>query len=80
MLQRGSASLPLATERMDLLVALAPGQPFYVSLDVRSSTDHGMVGDITSHDAQGRVYARVIGAAVTLSERLNHQFKEAVHP
>ena len=80
MLQRGSASLPLCSERMEILAALAPGQPFYVSLEVRSSTDHGMVGDITSHDAQGRVYARVIGAAVTLSERLNHQFKEAVHP
>lgn len=80
MLQRRSGSLPLRNERMELLAPLAPGQPFYVSLEVRSSTDHGMVGDIISHDAQGRVYARVLGAEVTLSERLNRQFQEAARP
>ena len=49
-----------------------------VSLDVQSSRDNSMTADITSHDADGRIYTRIKGATVTVSKQLNQLFARAV--
>ncbi len=55
----------------------AAGAPFYVSLEVRSHSESGLVADIIAHDAEGKVYTRVDGAEVTISAQLNRLFTPA---
>ena len=48
----------------------------FVLMDVESITKHTLLADVTSFDAEGRIYSEVTGAEITLSERLNELFLE----
>jgi hypothetical protein len=45
-----------------------------VSMEVKDSSDSKLAADIFTHDENGRLYARVLGAQVTISKQLNHLF------
>jgi len=69
-----AGSLPLFTERGEQFRPIPFGETTYVSMEVRESSSSKLVADIITHDENGRVYARVLGAQVTISEQLNHLF------
>jgi len=69
-----AGSLPLRAGRGEQYRPIPFGATTYVSMDVQHSTSAKLVADITTHDADGRIYARVIGAEVTISPQLNHLF------
>lgn len=72
-----AASLPLQCRMMEHFRAIPGGQPFYVSMTVQSSNSTQLVADITSHDEDGKIYSRMLGAEVTISKQLNQLFAEA---
>jgi hypothetical protein len=76
-LQYDAACLPLRAERGEHFRAAPPGEVTYTTLRVRSSSEHGVTSDAYVHDAAGCLYARVLGAEVTLSRRLNPLFVQA---
>jgi NAD(P)-dependent dehydrogenase (short-subunit alcohol dehydrogenase family) len=73
----GAGSLPLRAQSGEHYRAPAPGEKFYVSLEVRSHSESSLVADIIAHDAAGEVYTRVDGAEVTISAQLNRLFTPA---
>lgn len=46
----------------------------YVTMNVESLSKHTLVADVVSYDLDGRLYSKVQGAEITLSERLNELF------
>jgi NAD(P)-dependent dehydrogenase (short-subunit alcohol dehydrogenase family) len=48
----------------------------YATLEVREHTPRRLVADVTVHDAEGRLYSRVTGAEITLSERMTTLFQD----
>ncbi len=77
-----AGSLPLLTKRGEQFRPIPFGRTTYVSMEVKESTDSKLVADIFTHDADGRIYSRVLGAEVTVSKKLNKLFapstKEAI--
>jgi NAD(P)-dependent dehydrogenase (short-subunit alcohol dehydrogenase family) len=71
-------ALPQHAERGEVFRRMPFDQRLYVSLEVRSSTEHRLVADSFAHDERGRLYMQVLGAEVTPSERLNRPFVAAV--
>ncbi len=71
-----AGSLPLKAQSGTQFRPLPFDELFYVSLDVRSSTELALVADLTAHDAEGDVYTQVSGAEVTVSKRLNALFQQ----
>ena len=69
-----AGSLPLHTDRGEQFRPIPFNQTTYVSMEVKESTDSELVADILTHDENGRLYARVLGAKVTISKQLNHLF------
>jgi NAD(P)-dependent dehydrogenase (short-subunit alcohol dehydrogenase family) len=72
-----AGGMPLRAERIEHFRMLAPGERFYVSMDVQNSSESSLVADVTVHDAEGRIYLRVSGTAVTISQRLNTLFAQS---
>jgi hypothetical protein len=72
-----AGSLPLRAQVGTYYGSPSAGAPFYVSLEVRSHTESGLVADIIAHDSDGKIYTRVDGAEVTISEQLNRLFTPA---
>ena len=72
---RNAGSLPLSAQRSEQYLPVSFGETYYVTLEVESVSEHELAGTTTVHDAAGRVHMRVLGARVTLSERLNALFR-----
>jgi 1-acyl-sn-glycerol-3-phosphate acyltransferase len=72
-----AASLPLHYQRYEVFRPLRTGDVFYVSMDIRNSTETKLVSNITAHDGHGRVYSRMHGAEVTISKQLSRHFRPA---
>ena len=66
-----AGSLPLSCQQGEYLRPLPFETPFYVTLTVRESNDMNLTADIVACDEQGQLYARLMGAKVTISKRLN---------
>jgi NAD(P)-dependent dehydrogenase (short-subunit alcohol dehydrogenase family) len=69
-----AASLPLKIQRVDQYRTLPFDGTYFASLEVQTSSETGLVANVTAHDASGRVYTVVTGAEVTISPRLNRLF------
>ncbi|HHJ07485.1 MAG TPA: SDR family NAD(P)-dependent oxidoreductase [Anaerolineae bacterium] len=69
-----AGSLPLQARRGEQYRPIPFGETSFVSMEVKESADTKLVADIITHDAEGRVYARVLGAEVTISKQLNQLF------
>lgn len=74
---RGAASLPLSNAVGELFGAPARGEPFFVTMAVRSCNDYRLLADLSAHDADGRIYVRLSGAEVAISRHLNRLFSPA---
>ncbi|MCX6081729.1 MAG: SDR family NAD(P)-dependent oxidoreductase [Chloroflexi bacterium] len=75
----GAGSLPLRAQSGEHYRVPAPGEKFYVSLEVRSHSESNLVADIIATDAAGEVYTRVDGAEVTISVLLNRLFTPSMN-
>lgn len=71
-----AASLPLSCERGEHFQNPPPGIPFYVSMNVQTSTPTKLIADVVACDAQGHIYNRIVGAEVTISQQLNRLFMD----
>jgi hypothetical protein len=69
-----AGSLPLKTRRGEQYRPIPFGETSYVSMEVVSSTNSKLVANIITHDGEGRIYARVLDAEVTISKQLNNLF------
>jgi NAD(P)-dependent dehydrogenase (short-subunit alcohol dehydrogenase family) len=69
-----AGSLPLRAQAGTYYGSPGPGALFYVSLEVRSHSESGLVADIIAHDAEGKIFTQVEGAEVTISAQLNRLF------
>ncbi len=72
-----AGSLPLHTDRGEQFRPIPFGVTTYVTMEVKESSESKLVADILTHDENGRLYARVLGAQVTISKQLNHLFVPA---
>ncbi|RRR66625.1 MAG: SDR family NAD(P)-dependent oxidoreductase [Candidatus Viridilinea halotolerans] len=73
----GAASLPLSNAVGELYASPQPGATFYVTMKVRSDSEYRMLADLIAHDADGRIYLRLEGAEVAISQHLNRLFNPA---
>ncbi len=73
-----AGSLPLRAQAGTYYGSPCAGKSFYVSLEVRSHSESGLVADIIAHDSDGKIYTRVDGAEVTISAQLNRLFTPAM--
>jgi NAD(P)-dependent dehydrogenase (short-subunit alcohol dehydrogenase family) len=73
-----AGSLPLRAQAGTYYGSPCEGESFYVSLEVRSHSESGLVADIIAHDFDGKIYTRVDGAEVTISAQLNRLFTPAM--
>ena len=71
-----AGSLPLKIEGGEFFEKIPFNELFYVSLDVRESSSHKLIADLVSHDQDGKIYTRLIGAEVTISKQLNDKFRK----
>lgn len=69
-----AGSLPLNCQLGEQFQPVPPGKAFYVSIEVVSSTATKVVANVFTHDEQGQIYSRVLGAEVTVSQQLNRLF------
>jgi len=72
-----AGSLPLRAQSGTYYGSPRAGESFYVSLEVCSHSESGLVADILAHDSDGKIYTRVDGAEVTISAQLNRLFTPA---
>jgi hypothetical protein len=68
------ACLPLRMGVAEQFRAIPPETPFYVTMEVLSSSESKLVTNVYAHDEQGRLYMRILEAEVTNSARLNSLF------
>ena len=73
-----AGSLPSSAQAGEQYRPIPSGHKFYVSLDVKATTQASMVADITTHDEAGKIYTRVLGAEVTISKQLNQLFAQKI--
>ena len=67
-------SLPSSAKRYEQYELIPQGAEFYVSLNVVSDQPNAMSADITLHSKSGKIYGRMFGAEVTISDALNPLF------
>ena len=72
----GAGCLPLACQSGEQFQAVPFDRTFYVSMEVASASETGLVASIATHDAEGYLYNRISGAEMTISKRLNSLFLE----
>jgi hypothetical protein len=70
----GMGSLPLRAGAGQHYADVPWGGAFLVTLLIRNHSETSLTTDLIMHDETGRVYMRVDGGEVTLSERLNALF------
>jgi PfaD family protein len=70
-------ALPLSYERYEHYSSPPAGRPFYVTAEIEDKTEHLVRGSIHLHDECGRIYARLLGADLTIGRQLNRQTEPA---
>ncbi len=70
-----AASLPLTCRAGEQHQPLHFGEPFYVIMDVQSSTESNLVANLTTCSQAGQICTRLMGAEVTISQQLNPLFR-----
>jgi NAD(P)-dependent dehydrogenase (short-subunit alcohol dehydrogenase family) len=60
------ACLPAEVQKFEQFAAIPADKPFFVSTKIKALTDTSATANLTIHDKQGLIYARMIGAKATL--------------
>ena len=90
----GQGDTPAASERItfggigmggrgsaDLRAFMGHGEVQVLAVcDVKKDARASVAADVTAHDEKGRIYMRMLGAEVTISEKLKEQFLRATSP
>jgi len=71
----GRLGLPSGCEVGEHYRLIPKGLHFYVSLDIRQSSDSQVLFNLTAHDAAGLVYLRVQNGQITMSNHLGEIFQ-----
>lgn len=71
----GAGSLPLRAGGGEHYADVEWGAVFYVSLEIHSASETGLVTTLYIHDEAGRIYMKVMQGEITISTRLNDLFK-----
>jgi len=74
--QIGSIGLPLQIAGGTQFYPVPFDIPTYATMTVKSSTQHKLVADVTSHDREGNVFSQVVDAEITLNDNLFDLFKD----
>jgi len=61
-----SVCLPASQERFEHFADIPLGEPFYVSCEIKSKAATSIVVDIITHNLQGQIYSRMLGAKGTI--------------
>ncbi|HIO11614.1 MAG TPA: SDR family NAD(P)-dependent oxidoreductase [Deltaproteobacteria bacterium] len=69
-----SGSLPLKTDTLEHFRKVPFETQFYLSMSVNKNSATALSANLFLHDEQGLMYARILGAEVTLSKSLNALF------
>jgi NAD(P)-dependent dehydrogenase (short-subunit alcohol dehydrogenase family) len=69
--------LPLRVGKMEQFRKIAPGERFYVSTEIQTSTESKVIANVFAYDAEGTLYTYVSDIEVTVSARLNTLFAKA---
>ncbi|MBN9390224.1 MAG: SDR family NAD(P)-dependent oxidoreductase [Chloroflexi bacterium] len=72
-----AASLPLRIGEIVQYRPLPFDKIYYAAMEVQSSSETGLVANVTAFDSSGEIYTVVNGAEVTISPRLNGLFQAA---
>ncbi|QCL88703.1 type I polyketide synthase [Agrobacterium tumefaciens] len=67
------AGLPSAIGRVDQFAALGFGQPFFLSMTIKSLTQASLLVDIAVHDETGQLYFRLSDVQFTVSRQLRER-------
>ncbi|MFK3779297.1 SDR family NAD(P)-dependent oxidoreductase [Agrobacterium sp. NPDC089420] len=67
------AGLPSAIGRVDRFAALNFGQPFFLSMTIKSLTQASLLVDIAVHDEAGQLYFRLSDVQFTVSRQLRER-------
>ncbi len=76
--QLGSVGLPLKIAGGAQYEMPPAGAVTYATMKVRSTTNHQLVADVISHDQSGLIYSEVLGAEITLNDKLYELFQHNV--
>ncbi len=60
------ACLPAEVQKFEQFAAIPADQPFFVSTELKALTDTSTTANLTIHDKQCLIYARMVGAKATL--------------
>jgi len=71
-----AGSLPSDGAELTVYRPVPAGEIYYVSLEIIEETKIRVVADIYVHDSTGRLYTRMLGAAVAVSQQLGRLFGE----
>jgi hypothetical protein len=71
----GAGSLPLKAGGGEHYADVSWGEQFYVSLEVHTASETGLVTTLNIHDKDGKMYMKVMDGEITISSRLNDLFK-----
>ena len=74
---RDAGSLPSKVQTFEHCRSLGGKRVFYVTLGVKDNARTSLTADVTAHDETGKIYMRVLDAEVTISKKLNEQFRKA---
>jgi NAD(P)-dependent dehydrogenase (short-subunit alcohol dehydrogenase family) len=71
----GAGSLPLRAGGGEHYADVPWGGEFYVSLEILSASETGLVTTLNIHDLDGNLYMRVLNGEITISKNLNDLFR-----
>jgi NAD(P)-dependent dehydrogenase (short-subunit alcohol dehydrogenase family) len=69
-----AGSLPSEIKKIEQFRPLQFNEKYYISVDVKSSTEINTIADVTAHDSQGEIFLRLSEAKVMLNKQLNPLF------
>ncbi|MBU2513109.1 SDR family NAD(P)-dependent oxidoreductase [bacterium] len=69
-----SASLPLKIAKGEFYKKIPFNTPFYITVQVESTTDTKLVANTFAHDKYGHLYSKLIGAEAIISKALDGKF------
>jgi hypothetical protein len=58
--------LPSAIISYEQFASIGFDETFYVSCEVKSKTNTAVIADIITHDQNGKIYSRMLGAKATI--------------
>lgn len=72
-----AGSLPLSIQHVEQYRTIPFDKVYYAAMQVQTSSEMGLIANVTAFDEHGVVYTRINGAEVTISQRLNSLFVPA---